>query len=326
MAMSNTILAREDGYGVLENAENIIFYAPLTAKDTFSPHLSLHGTETVTSTHVMWSVDKKNDAGIALIGSIVQMDIKSNFKLHSPPSSVLSFPVPASLSSATFLPTAMAPIVPIAGGGDYQRKLIAAHPSRTFELIDYSEKSFALITAEEFGKANTATFTSLRGKYNNNLKHYANGAPVKGWIFAKSNAAAVQALSQMIGMDLTQYTSGVAARDWSKSAPSSYTGAPTVVTLDQPVRAQLQAIGQERTISTVTSELLSLLSCSTEPGEVEIPHPGGDVRKVVWGLQHEVDERIGTIQRDHPGVAMGTEIIGNVRDKRLYVITWSEDH
>lgn len=334
---TNAILTRPDGYGVTERSTDIIFYTPVAVADNFSAYLKPHGTESRDGSVAAWIIPKCNDAGVTLVGSIIQVDLKSAFKLTPAPIIPTSLPVPASLptplvSTPAFpaatpvdAPTGMLMVTVPAAAGDFQRTLIKAHEGRLFELVNYSEKAFALFTAEEFGKANTEAFLRVRGMYNPSLKHYLNGSSMKGWIFGKSNKDAKTMLEQLSGVDLTPYLNGVKEHDWSKSGNSNPPlGGPVITTLEAPYQAQLRAITADRTVPQVVSELLSMLSRTPEVAELEIPHIGGDMRKVIWGPGSEVETRYAAIQHDHPGIPITTEIVASVNTTRLMVLTWSD--
>ena len=274
---TNTIFERPDGYAVIERDADVVLCVPVSAADTFSAYLKPYSSESRDVSRAYWSVAKTSSEGIAAISHIVQMDVKSGFRLGAP---------------ATPLPTS-----------SYQSKSIMLDPYGRFELVDYTEKSFALFTSEEFGKMYSETFKTNNGTYNPNLKQYASKIGSKGWAFGKRNKAVNAMLSQLTGIDIVAYLARNVSVVTASPVPES----------------------QGRSIPQIATELLTALSATTGINEYKFPSSDNIIRVILWGSEPEVTRRYEMLVQEHRDHDIRPELSATIGQSQITIAIWNDE-
>ena len=354
--MSNKIYENTSGASLWEEGANVRFVMPSQYYASYDAYLLPYAISSSTADpkSASWTIPKSNTAAMAALSSILSTpDVTKFFRpptpspvapplptsappplptsaipgLPIPPASVLQVP-PTAFGATSTLSSMMAglttvPANPAAINEDgFERKVLWADPTSALTLVDYTTLSLVLFTPLAYSTANAASLSvyGKKGQYKSSLTDV--NAKDWGWVFRKSDPAAVMWLSQVTGIDVAKTMvpapefkkGGGWGRGGGRGAPAAGvasvampTGVPGVAML-VPFRAV-----EEAKIKTPIQLLDSLLNALKMPlalvSEEELPDPTNATIKVGYvGPVGEVHKKVTAYFEAYPTTSCDTDV------------------
>ena len=165
-----------------ETPTSLTLTASKEINDIYEQYFKNVATHSLIDGKNIWTFEKKNDQAISVIAQVIgNTNIKASFKYTEP----VSLPTE---NTSEFI------LNPIWRSAD--DKVI---------IVEYKAASLALFCDREFGTKYSEHFKRVKGSFNMNLKHKADGSvTTPGWLFWKSEPGVFEFLQQLTGQDLKQ--------------------------------------------------------------------------------------------------------------------------
>lgn len=170
--------------------------------------------------------------------------------------------------------------------------LLWQNEEKTITVSDYSDKAWAVYLDRETGKHHSEWLRAVGGKYNGRLKDpHLRGMRSPGWIFAKSQRKASEAISQLTGGQV-----GAKTPEWESYPASQPIGAPHIGAVSLPV-------GESKSVLLSLDEILNRLLVplsAAEVEEVKLSDPRGFIRLGYSGPKTLIDKRVEEYLAKYP--------------------------
>ncbi len=306
--MESTLFWENNDKSVIINETPIALILTLDPKvnEIYEAYFKNVGLHSNVGNKNIWTFNKSNSNAIDMVGKMIgNSNIRASFKFTEPIS-------------------------------EFILKVLWKSQDEKSVIVEYTASSIVLFCDKDFGQKNSERFKQVKGKFNMNLKHKADGSITgPGWLFWKEPEV-FNLFQEITGVDLrTMVIPPPAKKAWKGGNTNSNYNLPfktenVSIPTTQPLSTGLSNFNGPTIKKNVTpainlSSLLDSLSIPMErvqrTTDQELVDFNGDIRIGMWGPSNKLDDEISAYKEQYGDDRVKENVRFSINNNTVVILT-----